>query len=427
MSEYKLVLGLEIHMHLKTAKKMFCGCDANIYEDAPNTHTCPVCLGLPGALPIPNEEAVRKTQLFGMALGCELNKNSKFDRKHYFYPDLPKGYQISQYKEPLCVGTDGILERIHLEEDTAKSFHEGDLTLIDFNKSGMPLIEIVTKPVFTSASEAANYARNLRDLAKFMGISDADMEKGQMRIEPNISVRTTELEEKGELPDYKVEVKNINSFRFMEKAVEYELRRQIEALEAGETLLQENRGYDEKNDRTVAQRSKEDAHDYRYFPDPDIPPMVFDEEYFDSIANDMPELPEQIKTRLVDEYGLSENVAQELTQGPGLELLPEFEEKAAHLDSAKVANLLINKTEFRGLSVEDFQKKLAEMEDKIDDTDALQGHIEEILRENPELVAEYRGGKDTLLQYFVGQLMRRTKGKADAATSIQLLKKSLDE
>src|SRR3989344_6138652 len=274
MTEYKLVLGLEVHIHLKTETKMFCACDSNIYEAEPNTHVCPVCLGLPGALPVPNFEAIKKTQVLGLALDSILNKESRFDRKHYFYPDLPKGFQISQYKQPLCEGGEieldsgnkVSLERIHLEEDTAKSFHENGRTLIDFNKSGMPLVEIVTKPVFKTVGESVEFCKKIQDIIRYLEIGDADMEKGQMRLEANISIRTEEMEKKGILPEYKVEIKNINSFRFMEKAVRAEIQRQKDLWDKGTMPVQANRGYDEDSGVTVSQREKEEAHDYRYFP-----------------------------------------------------------------------------------------------------------------------------------------------------------------
>ncbi len=410
---YKLVLGLEIHMHVNTDRGMFCSCSSDIYDALPNTHVCPVCLGLPGALPVPNEDAIRKTQLLGLALNCDLNKHSRFDRKHYFYPDLPKGFQLSQYKQPFCVGTDGVIERIHLEEDTAKSFHQDGKTLIDFNKSGAALMEIVTKPVFTTAEDAVVFARKVRDLARYIGVSNADMEKGQMRIEPNISVRTEEMEKAGKLPNYKVEVKNINSFKFMEKAVNYEIARQIEALEKGEVLLQENRGYDEKRNVTVAQRSKEEAHDYRYFPEPDIPPMEFSAEYFENLRKELPELPDQIKDRLLKDYGLSENSARELTRGTGLELLAKFEEFAKVVDPNKAANLLLNKVEYRELSIDEFKKKVAEQASGSADSSEIEKAVQEVIDENKDPVTQYLAGKETILQFLVGQVMRKTKGKAD--------------
>ncbi len=432
---FKLVLGLEIHIHVKTSLKMFCGCDANIYNAEPNTHTCPVCLGLPGALPVPNAEAVEKTQLLGMALNSKLNENSRFDRKHYFYPDLPKGYQISQYKQPLCEG--GYLElesgkkieieRIHLEEDTAKSFHEGNFTLIDFNMSGMPLVELVTKPVFESAADAGEFGRKLRDLVRLIGISDADLEKGQMRIEPNISVRTVEMAEKQELPDYKVEVKNINSFKFMERAVEYEFERQKNLLEKGEKVLQENRGWNENSNQTVSQREKEEAHDYRYFPEPDVPPMFFDEDYIKELSAKLPELPHQLKTRLKTQYGLNENNAKLLSENPGISLLNNFEEVAqnTNIEPNKVANLLLNKPEFRNIEVEKFEQLVKESEEKVEDDSVLENAVAEVLSENTSAVEDFKNGKESALQYLLGQVMRKTKGKADPQKSLEIIKKSL--
>ncbi|MFC1755958.1 Asp-tRNA(Asn)/Glu-tRNA(Gln) amidotransferase subunit GatB [Patescibacteria group bacterium] len=317
--KYKLVLGLEIHLHLKTDRKMFCRCDADVYGKEPNTHTCPTCLGLPGALPVPNPEAIKKTQILGLALNSEINKDSRFDRKHYFYPDLPKGYQISQYKQPFCVGghlelsngKKAEIERVHLEEDTAKSMHEGDKTLVDFNLSSMPLVEIVTKPTFTTIEDAVEFSKKIQSMVRELGLGDTDMEKGQMRLEPNISLRTQEMEDADELPEYKVEIKNINSFRFMEKAVTAEVIRQRELLESGETPIQENRGYNEEKKTTVGQRSKEQAHDYRYFPEPDIPPMEFDKDYLDEVEKEFKELeknlikPEEKSNEIKENYNLA--------------------------------------------------------------------------------------------------------------------------
>lgn len=432
---YKLVLGLEIHIHVKTSQKMFCSCSADIYTAEPNTHTCPVCLGLPGALPVPNFDAVRKTQMLGTALKSKINLNSRFDRKHYFYPDLPKGYQISQYKQPLCEG--GYIEldsgkrieieRIHLEEDTAKSFHEGGMTLIDFNMSGMPLMELVTKPVITSAEEAGEFGRKLRDMVRFLDISDADLEKGQMRLEPNISVRTVEMEERNELPDYKVEVKNINSFRFMERAVRYEFERQSSMLARGEKISQENRGWNEGSNETVAQRSKEEAHDYRYFPEPDIPPMVFEEAFLKDMKDAIPELPAQLKSRLISEYGLNEHNAKMLSENPGIEFVGAFEDvvKSTAVEPNMVANLLLNKPEFRGMAAGEFEKKVEESRDRIEDGDLLRNAVNEVISENPEAVEDFKNGKETALQFLLGQVMRKTKGKADPAITSELIKSSL--
>ncbi len=430
LQTYKLVLGLEIHIHVKTTEKMFCGCDADVYGKEPNSHTCPTCLGLPGALPVPNGDAVRKTQRLGLALNCKLNEKSRFDRKHYFYPDLPKGYQISQYKQPLCeegylelsTGKKIDIERVHLEEDTAKSFHEGGKTLIDFNVSGMPLIEIVTKPVLTSPEEAVEFAKRLRDLAKYLNISDADMEKGQMRIEPNISLRTEAMEKEAKLPDYKVEVKNINSFRFMSNAVKYEIDRQTELLASGQQPVQENRGWDEKSGTTISQREKEEAHDYRYFPEPDIPPMSFSEEYLDTLGKELPELPWVIKDRLVADYKLSAKNADALTTGLNIELLPLFENFARLADPELVANLLLNKPEVRELTAAEFTAKVTEMANKVDDKAELEKVISEVLAENKSAVDDYKTGKDNALQFLLGKVMQKTQGKADAQVTMTLLK-----
>lgn len=432
--DYRLVLGLEIHLHVKTKTKMFCGCDSDVYGKDPNTFTCPTCLGLPGALPVPNEDAIKKAQLLGLALQCKINNQSRFDRKHYFYPDLPKGYQISQYKKPLCEG--GYLElrsgkkieleRVHIEEDTAKSFHEKDKTLVDFNVSGIPLVEIVTKPVITSSDEAVEFSKKLRDVVRHLEIGDADMEKGQLRIEPNISVRSKEMEEKDELPGYKVEIKNINSFRFMKKAVEHEIKRQTEMLEKGETPIQENRGWDEKKGVTVEQRWKEEAHDYRYFPEPDIPPMVFGEEDLKEIKENLPELPSQIKQRIIKDYRVSEQSAETLTTGTGLDLLEKFESLAKKLDPNKVANLLINKKEYRDLSVDQFIKVAEEIEERMEDTEELEEVVKEVIKENRGAVEDYKKGKENASQFLLGKVMERTRGKANPEVAISILKKNIN-
>lgn len=423
INNYKLVLGLEIHLHLRTATKMFCGCSADIYDAEPNTHTCPVCLGLPGALPVPNGEAVKKTQILGLALECHLNEKSRFDRKHYFYPDLPKGYQISQYKQPLCEGGElrldsgevAKLERIHLEEDTAKSFHENHKTLIDFNKGGMPLVEIVTTPCFHSVEDAVDFCKKIQDIVRFLDLGDVDMEKGQMRLEANISMRTLEMEERSELPKYKVEVKNINSFRFMAKAVKAEMIRQAEILAGGGEVKQENRGWNETTGTTVSQRDKEEAHDYRYFPEPDIPPMSFTKKYFDDLKKSLPELPEQRKLTLVNNYGLNDNLSRILSTSASSHLYNKFNEFVGKgLDASLTANYLVNKKGFADMNFEEFKTKLDEEKNKISSDMDLSPMIDSVLKRNPKAVEDYKKGKASSLEFLVGMVMRETRGKADA-------------
>src|SRR3989338_4545177 len=343
MNNYIPVIGLEIHVELATESVMFCNCSVDWFGKEPNVNTCPVCLGLPGALPVPNKKAIEWCQRIGKALDCSLAEYSKFDRKHYFYPDLPKGYQITQYDVPFCY--DGEYEflsrasgqqkririrRVHMEEDTGKLIHENGDTLIDFNRSGVPLVEIVTEPDFDNSDDVKQFLEELQVIIRYLGVSDADMEKGSMRLEPNISVRklevgSWELEERKKpqtsnhkpqtfLPKYKVEVKNINSFRFVKQAIEYEVERQIGILEKGETPMQETRGFDEKKVATYSQRSKEQAQDYRYFPEPDIPPMEFSSEEIALVATKLPELPGEKVSRYVGKLGLRHQDAYTLTR-----------------------------------------------------------------------------------------------------------------
>ncbi|KKU51061.1 MAG: Aspartyl/glutamyl-tRNA(Asn/Gln) amidotransferase subunit B [candidate division WWE3 bacterium GW2011_GWC1_47_10] len=377
---YKLVLGLEVHLHLTTAKKMFCGCNAVIFGASPNSHTCPTCLGLPGALPVPNREAVEKTHLLGHRLGCKINGVSRFDRKHYFYPDLPKGYQISQYQQPLCGEGKFILDsgevinirRVHIEEDTAKSFHQGGKTLVDFNKSGAPLVEIVTEPNFKSADAAVEFCKKIQVLVRELGISTADMEKGQMRLEANISLRTEEMETTGVLPPYKVEVKNINSFKFMKKAVDTEIQRQSELMDKGQTPQQENRGWDEDKKTTVSQRDKEEAHDYRYFPEPDIPPMEFSREYIERLASVAP------------------------LAGPVKNAPISIARKPARADAGKVTDEVV-----------------------------LRPVVKKVLVANAKAVSDLTAGKTSVMQFLVGHVMRETTGKADALVVEKLITEEL--
>src|SRR3989338_6634617 len=351
--KYETVIGIEVHVELNTKTKMFCRCSADYFGKEPNTHTCPVCLGLPGSLPIINEEAINKCAQIGLALNCQINNKSLFERKNYFYPDLPKGYQISQYRWPLCIKGElkldsGKVIRVniaHQEEDTAKLTHQGGESLIDFNRSSVPLVEVVTEPDFSSSEEVREYAQKLQQIFKHLGVSNADMERGDMRLEANVSVRPSGQKE---LPNYRVELKNINSFRFMVAAIEYEVKRQTEALEKGEKLTQETRGWDEDKKMTYLQRSKEEAHDYRYFPEPDLPALsVESSEYrVEEIKKEMPELPTEKEKRFLEKYGLT---TQQATILAGSVKLAEYFEKAVgvgkdkKITATQIANFIINK------------------------------------------------------------------------------------
>ncbi len=425
---YELVLGMEIHMHLKLNTKVFCRCSADMYGARPNSHVCPSCLGLPGALPVPNKKAIEYAQLLGLALGSKLAKVSKFDRKNYFYPDLTKGYQISQYDQPFCY--EGSLKigektfqitRVHLEEDTGKSLHEHGKTLLDFNKAGMPLVEIVTEPDFRKPEEAVEFGKEIQRIARYLKISEADMEKGQLRLEANISLRKT-----GEtkLPKYKVEVKNINSFRFLEKAVNYEIKRQSEILNKGETPTQENRGWDDVKQITVSQRDKEEAHDYRYFPEPDIPPMEFSEAYIENLKKSLCELPYQKRERFYTEFGLNKEVVNVLCDTP--ELAEKFELSAKKADPKTVANLIVNKPQYREMEPSEIIKAVeAEKSRVVLGDGALLPIVKDVLSQNPKAVEDYRSGKTSAIAFLVGQGMKASKGQGDAVKLKDLFEKEL--
>ena len=434
---YIPVIGLEIHIELKTKSKMFCQCNADYFGAEPNTHVCPVCLGLPGALPVPNKKAILWMQKIGSALGCELPKHSKFDRKHYSYPDLPKGYQISQYKEPFAINGEVLLvnpylkgvekkfhiTRVHMEEDTAKLIHEGNSSLIDFNRSSVPLVEVVTEPDFTDATDVKAFLEELQVIVRYLGVSDADMEKGSMRLEPNISVRKPG---KTELPNYKVEVKNINSFKFVKAAIDFEVKRQIEILEKGETPKQETRGYDDVHGGTYSQRSKEEAQDYRYFPEPDIPPFNFSNEYIDEVKKSLPELPSTRLNHFVKEYRLKPIDAFILTRDK--KTADYFESIATneHITNAgqTVANVIINKKISTSLSVEAFITEFLKLTKPIETNRALlDTTVSSILTANKKAVTEYKSGKVTVIMFLVGQVMREMKGRADAS----IVRKALEE
>ena len=413
MNKFLPVIGLEIHVELKTKSKMFCQCSAEYFGKKPNTNTCPVCLALPGALPVPNRKALEWCIKIGKALNCKINLKTKFDRKHYFYPDLPKGYQISQYDEPVAIngklGKFGIT-RVHMEEDTGKLIHAGEDSLVDFNRSGVPLVEIVTEPDFTSSEEVKEFLQKLHTIIRYLEVSDADMEKGSMRMEPNISLK---LDGAKGLPNYKVEVKNINSFNFVKRAIDFEIKRQAEILEKGETPAQETRGYDEKTMKTVSQRSKEEAHDYRYFPEPDIPPMVFEQSYIDAI--ELPELPSDKRSRFVKELGLKEADASILTQD--LALAKYFEEvvKISDVNPQKIANLIVNKKLPVTMSVKEFHETATEQSKPIDTNQGdLSTAIQAVITGSGEAVSSFKAGKETVIMFLVGQVMKQLKGKADA-------------
>jgi len=431
----RTVIGLEVHVELKTQSKMFCNCSADYFGQKPNTHTCPVCLGLPGALPVPNKQALEWCIAIGLALNCSIPLFSKFDRKNYFYPDLPKGYQISQYDEPFC--SNGHIEingkkfgitRVHMEEDTGKLLHEEGNSLIDFNRSGVPLVEIVTEPDFDNATDVKEYLQKLQQIVRYLGVSDADMEKGQMRLEPNISV-SLNINSK-ELPNYKVEVKNINSFSFVEKAINYEIKRQLELLEKAEKIVQETRGWNENKGITVSQRLKEEANDYRYFPEPDIPPIRWTQKEIDSIKNSLPELPDAKQKRFAKEYTLSDYDAELLTRD--FELASYFEEavnagEVVSLTPKQIANHIINKKIDinNTLPAKLIEEILTTGKTEIIDEKELKSIIKKILKDNPKIAADYKQGKDSVIQFAIGQVMYIIRKKIDTEILRKLIMEEL--
>jgi aspartyl-tRNA(Asn)/glutamyl-tRNA(Gln) amidotransferase subunit B len=460
---WETVIGLEVHVQVNTRSKAFCGC-ATDFGAEPNTQTCPVCLGMPGQLPVLNKEAVDKTVLTGLAIDAAINLESRFDRKNYFYPDLPKGYQISQFAIPLVErghldiptpdGEKRIgITRIHMEEDAGKSLHEGldGVSHIDLNRSGVPLMEIVSEPDMRSADEAVAYLKQLHQLVRFLGVSDADMEKGQFRCDANVSVRR-----KGEPLGTRAELKNLNSFRFIKQAIEYEVMRQIEIIEDGGEIAQETRLFDSAKGESRPMRSKEEAHDYRYFPDPDLPPLRLSASEVDAIRAGMPELPGQMRRRFETEYGLSPYDADVLSTTRELAGYYEALVGAHSADPKRCANWLANellgRLKERGIDIGDstvtppllaglldriadntVSGKLAKdvldamldsgkdadtvIDEKgmrqVTDTGAIDALIREVMDANAGQVEEYRAGKDRLLGFFVGQVMKASRGKAN--------------
>ena len=471
MEGYKMTVGLEIHAELKTKSKMFCGCKNSPDEGAPNSYTCPICMGHPGTLPVINKEAVKKVLLVGRALNGNLADFTEFDRKNYFYPDIPKGYQISQYKYPLVSGGKlaGVdLTRIHLEEDTAKSTHDTPgVSLVDYNRAGVPLMELVTEPVIYSSEQAMNFAKELQLLLQYLGVSDANMEKGEMRVEVNISVSNTEKF------GTKVEVKNINSFRAAGKAIDYEFKRQVALIEKGEKVVQETRGWDENRENTFSQRSKENAHDYRYFPDPDLPKLVISEiPEFSSemLKKELPELPSEKRDRFEKTFGLkvgdietyiNNNEACDFFESITASLTPDNIDAVRLASNYIISDIIglskINGKEFSSglITVVTFTKLidmiqagdlssrgakdiLKIMFENGGDPQSIanekgliqKNDIEEInkiaqiiISSNPTVVEEYKNGKESLLQFFIGQGMKETKGSVNP----EMLKKIILE
>ncbi|MBI2195796.1 MAG: Asp-tRNA(Asn)/Glu-tRNA(Gln) amidotransferase subunit GatB [Candidatus Levybacteria bacterium] len=444
--KYAPIIGLEVHVELRTKSKMFCGCSADYFGKEPNTHVCPVCLGLPGALPAPNKTAIEWCIKIGLALNCDIPPFSKFDRKNYFYPDLPKGYQISQYDKPFCVngsirlsnGKMVGIRRVHMEEDTAKLIHQSQIpnlksqisksekySLIDFNRSGVPLVEIVTEPDFETAKEVVEYLKKLQQIVRYLEVSNADMEKGDMRLEPNISLREMNTTSKqtlpipnDQLPNYKVEVKNINSFSFVERAINFEINRQTELLNKGEMPVQETRGWDDRKRKTISQRTKEEAHDYRYFPEPDIPPLAFNKSQISNLKSQIGELPEKKLERFQTEYKLSFYDSEILTREKAL--ADYFEEVARvgnehGINPKQIANLIINKK----VDIETIlPAKLVEMVLKLGKTEEvgaadLNKTLMEVFSENKKAVEEYKNGKEQALQFLIGQVVRKIGEKVD--------------
>ena len=489
MKEYITTVGLEVHVQLKTDSKMFCTSSAKYFGASPNSHTCPVCLGLPGALPVINQKAIEYGIKVGLALNCHINKETKFDRKSYFYPDLPKGYQISQLDKPIAEGGYLVVEgrkirinRAHMEEDTGKLIHTkvdgSEVSLVDFNRSGVPLMEIVSEPDISSPEEARAYAKKLHQIMRYLSVADVDMEKAGMRFDANVSVRLKSSKTLGT----KVEIKNMNSFSFMEKALVYEVTRQIKSLESGEKIIQETRGWVESKGITQSQRVKETSPDYRYFPDPDLPPLEISDQLIERLKKQIPELPDEKSKRFQEDYALSLYDATQVTETQGIaqwfeeavrdySRVEQMTNEPKHIDSRKaklVANwvqgelmrlLKENKHTIKEANIEPAglsqllllidQGKINHQIAKqvfvkmyesgkspsfiineegltqIDTADELGKILDIIISENQKAVEDYRKGKEQSFKFLIGQVMRKTKGKANLKIVSKVLSEKL--
>jgi aspartyl-tRNA(Asn)/glutamyl-tRNA(Gln) amidotransferase subunit B len=475
---YKPTIGLEIHVQLMTKTKIFCSCSTE-FASKPNTHVCPVCIGLPGALPVLNEKAVEYGVKLGIALNAYINKFSSFYRKNYFYPDLPKGYQITQYVIPIAksgyleVGGSGAqkkkirIERTHIEEDSGKSIHAGDITesefsFIDFNRSGIPLMEIVTLPDIETPDEAYDFLILLRSIVRYIGVSTGDMEKGAMRCDVNISVS------KDETMGTKVEIKNLNSFRSVKRALEYEIERQVGALEKGERIVQETRHFDEKEDTTKPMRTKEKLNDYRYFPEPDLPPLVLSDEFIENIKNTIPELPNKKEERFIKEFGISNDYARTIAYNPKLaeyfESIVNFTVRAKYVANFLLVNIsaFLNETGKEIDEIKFTKENFKELLDLIDnkiislniakevldeslhtgnspseiiakkrlaqitDETSIKEFVIDVLKENDAQVNQYLSGKTKVMAYLIGQVMKKAKGKANPELVNRILYNELE-